>query len=216
LPRRIPSKASLPDVLARAINAPVSQSLGQPVVVENRAGANGNIAMEACAKAAPDGYTLCMPTGVIMSLNPFAYDRLPFDPLELVPVIHIGNFDQAIVVNASLPARSVRELLDLAKSKPGALNWASLGIGSTAHLYLEWIRVKTGAEFVHIPYAGSPQAVQAMLAGEAQVSTLTPGVVGPHVASGKMRVIAVVSGAKRSPFMPDVPTLTERSRRSRS
>jgi tripartite-type tricarboxylate transporter receptor subunit TctC len=201
--------ACLPDVLARAIQQPMSQAWGQPIVVENRAGANGNIAMEACSKAAPDGYTACLPGGVNITLNPYAYSNIPYDAQAMTPIVLVGNFDQAIAVNASLPVKTMRDLVDLAKSKPGAINWASLGIGSTAHLYLEWFRATTGANMVHVPYAGSPQAVQALLSGEAQVSTLTPGLLSGHAAAGKVRVLAVVSGDKRSPAMPDVPTLRE-------
>lgn len=201
--------ACLPDILGRAINQSLSQTFGQPIIIENRAGANGNIAMEACAKAAPDGYTLCMPANVILSLNPFAYEKLPFEPQELVSIVHVGNLDQAIAVHTSLPVRNIRELLDFARAKPGSLTWASLGSGSTAHLYLEWLSAKTGAQFLHVPYKGSPQALQALAAGEVMLTTLTPGVFTPLVASGKVRVIAVVSGDKRSPLMPDVPTLAE-------
>ena len=198
-----------PDILGRAINQPVSQVFGQPVVVDNRAGANGNVGVEACAKAAPDGYTLCMPANVIMSLNPFAYAHLTFDPQEMVPIIHLGNLDQAIAVNASVPARNVRELVELARAKPDAVTWASLGTGSTAHLYLEWLSAKTGAKFLHVPYKGSPQAMQALAAGEVMVTTLTPRIFAPLVASNRARVLAVVSGDKRSPLMPEVPSFAE-------
>jgi len=201
--------ACLPDLLARAIGAQLQESWGQPIVIDNRAGANGNISMEACAKSPGDGYSICLPAGVIMSINPFAYDKLPFDPLELVPIILLGNLDQAIAVHVSVPARDMKELVALAKAKPGTVTWASLGVGSTAHLYLEWMRVKTGADMVHVPYRGSPQAMQAITVGEVNALALTPGVFAPQAAAGKLRVIAVVTGSKRLASMPDVPTLSE-------
>ncbi|MSQ52307.1 MAG: tripartite tricarboxylate transporter substrate binding protein [Betaproteobacteria bacterium] len=201
--------ACLPDLLARAIGAQLQESWGQPVIIDNRAGANGNISMEACAKSAGDGYSICLPAGVIMSINPFAYEKLAYDPLELVPIILLGNLDQAIAVHASVPARNMKELVALARAKAGSITWASLGVGSTAHLYLEWMRVKTGVEMVHVPYKGSPQAMQAITVGEVQALALTPGVFAPQVAAGKLRVIAVVTGSKRLATMPDVPTLSE-------
>jgi tripartite-type tricarboxylate transporter receptor subunit TctC len=197
------------DNAARALSGVLGPAWGQAIVVENRAGANGNIGMEACARAPADGYTICFPTGVIMSLNPFAYSKMPFDPLELVPVVHVGVLDQAITVNAGLPVNDIRELVELGRAKPNSISWASLGMGSTAHLYMEWLQARTGARFVHVPYKGSPQLLQAVLGGEVNVSTNTPGVVSPGVKAGKLKVLAVVSGQKRSPLMPDVRTFAE-------
>jgi len=201
--------AGVVDNTARAFAGVLGPAWGQSIVIENRAGANGNIGTEACAKAPPDGYTICYPAGVIMTLNPVAYSKMPFDPLELVPVVHVGVLDQAIAVNAALPANSMKELLELGRSKPNTVTWASLGMGSTAHLYMEWLQAKTGARFVHVPYKGSPQLLQAMIAGEVNVSTNTPAVVSPGAKSGKLKVLSVVTGARRSPVMPDVPTLAE-------
>ena len=200
---------SLPDTLGRALGQWIGEAFGQPVVIDNRGGANGNIGMEACARAAPDGYTLCMASGAIIALNPFAYAKMPFEVDDLVPVSHIVNFDQGIGVDANLPIHDVRELVAYAKAKPGSLSWASLGNGSTAHLYMEWLQARTGARFVHVPYKGSPQALRAVASGEAHITTLTPTLFAPFVASGKTRVIAVVSGAGRTPTMPDVPTFAE-------
>src|SRR3954462_8917704 len=149
----IPFQAGgLNDSAGRAINQSLSQLWNQPIVIENRVGANGNIGMEACAKSAPDGYTVCFPTGVVMSLNPFAYSKLPFEPLEMVPVIHVGTLDQVITVSTTVPVKSVRELVEYGKANPGKLSWASLGMGSTAHLYMEWLQARTGAQFTHVPY----------------------------------------------------------------
>jgi tripartite-type tricarboxylate transporter receptor subunit TctC len=198
------------DNSARAFAQTLTAAWDQPIVIENRAGANGNIGMEACAKSPPDGYTLCYPTGVIMTLNPVAYSKMPFEVNDFVPVIHVGTLDQAVAVNSSLPVHNVQELIDLAKAKPNTITFASLGMGSTAHLYEEWLRAKYGAQFIHVPYKGSPQLLQAVTGGEVMVSTNTPAVVLPHVKAGKLRVIAVVADAKqRSPLLPDVKTMQE-------
>ena len=198
------------DNAGRAIAQALQQLWGQPIVIDNRTGANGNIGMEACAKSPPDGYTVCFPTGVILALNPFAYSKMPFEPLDLIPVIHIGTLDQALVVNSSVPVNNVRELVEYGRSHPGELSFASLGIGSTAHLYSEWFHAKTGAKFTHVPYKGSPQLIQAVAAAEVHISTNTPAVVQPFIKAGKLRLLGVVAEkGNRSPLFPDVPTLSE-------
>jgi tripartite-type tricarboxylate transporter receptor subunit TctC len=195
------------DVAGRAIGQHLSQLWGQPVLVENRVGANGNIGMEACARSAPDGHTICFPTGVVISLNPYAYSKLPFDPQELVPVIHVGIIDQVVTVSTSVPVKSIRELIEYGRANPGKLGWASLGMGSSAHLYMEWFHAKTGARFTHVPYKTSSQLLQEVLSGEMQISTSTPSTVGPQVKAGKLRALAVVTGKGGSPYLPGVPTL---------
>lgn len=200
---------SVPDTLARSLGLPIGEAFGHPVVVENRPGANGNIGMEACARATPDGYTICMASGAIITLNPFAYAKIPFEVEDLVPVVHVVNFDQAIAVAMSLPVNNIRELIDYARAKPGALSWASLGNGSTAHLYLEWLQSKSGVRIVHVPYKSSPQALQSVATVETHITTLTPTLFAPFVASGKIKVLAVVSGSARTPTMPNVPTFAE-------
>jgi tripartite-type tricarboxylate transporter receptor subunit TctC len=197
---------SLTDVVARAVAQGVSEAWGQPVVVDNRAGANGTIGMEACAKAGSDGYTICAPDGNIMTLNPYAYSRLPYDPLEFVPVVHLAELEQSIVVKASLPVKNMKELLDYARAKPGQVTWGSAGAGSTMHLYLEWLQTKTGVRFNHVPYKGPAELNRAMAAGEVEVTNLTTGSIAPHVRSGKVRMIAVVTGAKRTAFALDTPS----------
>ncbi|MSQ51796.1 MAG: tripartite tricarboxylate transporter substrate binding protein [Betaproteobacteria bacterium] len=202
--------AALNDAIARAVSQSLSQNWGQPIVVENRAGANGNIGTDVCAKAAPDGYTLCMPTGVVISLNPFAYSNMPFDPpRDLTPVIHVGILDQVIAVNTSVPANSIKELLEYAKARPGGLNWASLGVGSSGHLYMEWVQAKTAVRFTHIPYKGSQQLQMAVAAGEVHVTTNTPGGIRANIEAGKVRPLAVVAGRGRARGLPDVPTFLE-------
>lgn len=198
------------DNSARALVNSLTESFGQPIVVENRAGANGNIGAEACAKSASDGYTICFLQGVLVALNPLAYANIAFDiERDFVPVVHVNWFDSSITIHASVPANSVQELVALAKAKPGALNWGSLGMGSTSHLYMEWLQAKTGARFNHVPYKGAPQLLLAAATGEVQAMTNTPGTVLAHVRAGKLRVIAVISGKKRTPLMPEVPTFQE-------
>jgi tripartite-type tricarboxylate transporter receptor subunit TctC len=198
------------DTTARAVANEMAQALAQPIVVENRGGANGNIGGEACARAAPDGYSVCLINGVAITFNPFAYARMPFDvDRDLAPVVHVGFLDIAITVHASLPINSMRDLVEYAKARPGALNWGSLGIGSNSHMYMVWVESKTGTRFTHVPYKGAPPMFLAATTGEVQVTTNTPGTVLPHVKAGKLRVIAVVTSGKRSPLAPDVPTFRE-------
>jgi tripartite-type tricarboxylate transporter receptor subunit TctC len=198
------------DTSARAVASGLSAALGQPIVIENRGGANGNIGGEACAKAAPDGYNACLLNGVAVTFNPFAYAKMPFDvDRDLAPVVHVGFLDIAVAVHASLPVASMRELVEFAKANPGKVNWGSLGIGSAAHMYQVWLQSKTGAEFVHIPYKGAPAMFLAAASGEVHVSVYTPATVLPHVKTGKMRMIGVVTTKDRSPLAPEVPTLKE-------
>lgn len=198
------------DNAARAIAQSLSPTWGQSILVENRAGANGNIGVEACTKADPDGYTVCFPAGVIISLNPFAYAKLPFNPQrDLVPVVHVAVIDTSITVSTSVPANSVKELVELARNKPGVINWGSIGIGSASHLYMEWLQAKTGVKFTHVPYKGSPEVIRALISDEVQVLTNSPGVMLPHVKAGKTKMLAVVSNGERYPPLPHVPTLKE-------
>ncbi len=197
---------SLTDLVGRAIAQALSESWGQPIVVDNRAGANGTIGMEACSRAPADGYTICMPDGNIMTLNPYAYTKLPYDALAFVPVVPIAELEQSIVVKASLPVNSMKDLLDYARSHSGQVSWGSAGAGSTMHLYLEWLQAKTGVRFNHVPYKGPAELLRAMAAGEVDVTNLTTGTIAPFVRSGKLRMIAVVTGAKRTAFAGDTPS----------
>jgi tripartite-type tricarboxylate transporter receptor subunit TctC len=198
------------DNAARAIAQALSPSWGQSIVVDNRGGANGNIGVEACTRAEPDGYTVCFPAGVIISLNPFAYEKLPFNPQrDLVPVVHVGVLDTSVSASAGLPVNNMKELIELAKAKPGSINWGSIGIGSSSHLYMEWLQAKTGARFTHIPYKGSPEMIRALVSGEVQMLTNSPGVMLPHVKAGKARMLAVVTNGERFAPLPQVPTLKE-------
>ena len=198
------------DIVARGFAQEMSAPGAPPVIVDNRVGANGNIGMEACAKSTPDGSTLCVVTGVILSLNPFAYASMPFDAeKDFVPVIHLGTLNITVAVHPSVPANNMRELIELSKAKPGTVTWSSLGPGSTAHLYMEWLHARAGAAFNHIPYKGQPPMVLAAVSGEVNVTMLPPGAVAPLAKAGKLRVISMMSGAKRIASMPDVPTFIE-------
>ncbi len=206
----VPSPAgSLSDRVGRLLIIYLSQSFGQPIVAENRTGANGTLAMETCARAAPDGYTVCLTDGNIMTLNPYAYAKLSYDPHNFVPVIHFAELEQLLVVTPALPVKSVRELVEYAGSNPGQVTWGSAGAGSSMHLYLEWIQVKTGARFNHILYKGPAPLVQAIAAGEVQVTSLTTGTAAPLVKAGKLRPIALIAGQRRSAFAGDTPSFAE-------
>ena len=196
------------DIVSRAIAQSLSQSFGQSMVVENKVGANGILGMEACARAPADGYTVCVPSFSQMTMNPVLYSKLPYDPLkDFAPVVLIGAINSSIVVHVSVPVNSVRELIDYAKTRPGALNWGSWGVGSFPHLYMAWLQSVSATSYTHVPYKSIGQAVTAVAAGEVQVLLNTPGLMAPLVKAGKIRALAVV-GHRRSPHM-DVPTLKE-------
>lgn len=197
------------DLMARAVSQSIGPTLGQPIIVENRIGANGTIAMEACAKGGSDGHVMCLPDGNIMTLNPFAYAKLPYDPLEFTPIIHIGDFEQSISVNSAVPAKNMKELIDYARARPGQVTWGSGGRGSTMHLYLEWIQAKTGVKFNHILYKGPPDLARALASGEVEATNLSSSTVGPLVKDGKVRMIALISGKQRSQYAGDTPTFAE-------
>jgi tripartite-type tricarboxylate transporter receptor subunit TctC len=165
--------------------------------------------MEACAKAAPDGYTLCGVHNTPISINPFVYAKLPYDPpRDFAPVIQIGVVNTALAINASMPVNSLRQLIDYAKSKPGALNWASWGSGSPSHLYLSWLQSEAGVSFTHVPYKTPDQALTAVLTGEAHAIHNAPGVLQQHVKAGKMKALAI-TGDQRSRLLPETPTYKE-------
>ena len=196
------------DTLSRTIGQKLTESWGQQIVVENRPGASGNIGTDAAAKSAPDGYTLLMTPSSIAS-NPSLYPKLAYDPVkDFVPVSEVAWTAMILVVHPSVPANSVKELIALAKSKPGQLNYASAGRGTTNHLAGELFKYMAGIDMVHIPYKGNPLAVLDVLSG--QVSVMFDFMITslPHVKAGKLRALAVTD-AKRSPQLPDVPTVSE-------
>ena len=197
------------DSLVRAVSQRLQDVLGQPFVVDNRPGANGNIGLDNCAKASPDGYTLCMTTNDSISINPFLYSKLPFDAArDLVPVAPLSWANGIFVTHPSIPASNLRELLALGKQKPGEITWGTWGNGSTSHLYLAWMNSETGAQITHVPYKGSAPLLQAMLAGEVSAGFLASGILMPHLKAGKLKPLAVM-GAKRLDSLPNVPTLPE-------
>ena len=196
------------DILLRSVLPKFSENLGQPILVDYRTGAGGNVAMEAVAKAAPDGYTLLMGTPGLTT-NAFLYDKLGFDPLkDLAPVSLIGSVPNALIVTPSLPANSVRELIALAKAQPGKLNYASSGTGTSLHLAAELFRIGAGLDMQHIPYKGGAQAQTDVMGGQAQIMfNVLPSAL-PQIKAGKLKVLAV-TGKTRSEALPDVPTMIE-------
>jgi len=197
------------DIASRALAHELTQSLGQPVTVDNRPGAGGNIGAEITAKSAPDGYTLLMTTSGIMAINPALYSKVPFDALkDFTPVSLVVSLNNVLVVNPGLPYKSVKDVIAAAKANPGKLTYASSGNGTSIHLSGELFKSMTGVDMLHIPYKGSAPAVTDLLAG--QVNMMFDNIPSslPHIRAGKLRALAV-TGAKRSPLLPDVPTIAE-------
>jgi tripartite-type tricarboxylate transporter receptor subunit TctC len=196
------------DINARLAASKLSEYLGQQFIVENRPGAGTNIANEAVAKAAPDGYTLLFNSPAV-AINMSLYKNPGYDLLrELTAVSVFSESTNILVVPSSLPAKSVAELVALAKEKPGALNYSSAGPGTTQHLAAELFKLRTGTKIVHVPYKGSAPSITALIAGDVQLSFVNPIAIGQHVKSGRLRALGV-AGAKRTALMPDVPTLKE-------
>jgi tripartite-type tricarboxylate transporter receptor subunit TctC len=198
-----------PDVVARALAEPLARALGQPVVVENRPGAGGNIAADAVAKAAPDGHTLLMGTNGPLAVSPALYRDLPYDPLrDLASVVLVGTSPNLVAVNPSMGVTSLGQLVERARAEPGKLNFSSVGKGSISQLSMELLNSAAGIRTVHIPYNGGAPAVTALLAGDVQVLSLNPTAIIPHMQAGKLTVIAQ-TGARRSPLIANVPTVAE-------
>jgi tripartite-type tricarboxylate transporter receptor subunit TctC len=196
------------DQLARAIGQPLQDALGQPVVVENRAGANGNIGGEAIAKSPADGYTLLMSSGGMVSVNPHLYPKMAFDPAkDLVPVAAAARVAVYLVTKPSLPATTVQDFVKYVKANPGRLSFGSPGSGSSPHLAAEMMKAQAGLYAVHVPYRGAAPALQDLLAGQLDFY-FDPGIGLQHAKSGRLKILAVGS-MKRSPLFPDVPTLHE-------
>ena len=197
------------DVMARQIAEKLAGPWGQPVVVENKPGANTIVAGDAVAKAAPDGHTILMTTDATFSINPHLYAKLPFDPQrDFIPVTMLVLLQQMLVAHPSLPANSLAELIAYAKQNPGKVNYASYGSGSQPHLAGEMLKHKAGIDLVHVPYKGISLAVPAVIAGEVQLtfSGIATG-MGP-VKAGRIKAIAI-GGKSRSPLLPQVPTFSE-------
>ena len=196
------------DLVARAVAQQMSEVWKQPVVVVNRPGAGGNIGAEAVARAAPDGYALLMGTTALAS-SPALYSRLAYDPTrDLAPVSLVVTMSNVLVVHPALPARSVKELLALAQARPGLLNSASAGVGSSNHLALVLFNTMTGAGIAHIPYKGAAPAVADVMGGHVAMTFVPIAAAVPPVKAGKLRPLGV-TGARRSAALPAVPTINE-------
>ena len=199
----------LGDSFARAVGEELAKRLGQPVVIDNRPGASQAIGAEATAKAPPDGHTLFMGTQSGLVINTIARKQLPYDPVrDLAPVTMLFTTPLYLVVHPSVPAHSVKELIALARAKPGKLTFASIGSGSSQHLAGEMLRARAKVDIVHVPYKGSSPAMTDLLGG--QVDMMFEGGVSslPHVRSGKLRALAT-TGRRRADAMPELPTMVE-------
>jgi tripartite-type tricarboxylate transporter receptor subunit TctC len=197
------------DVLTRVLADKLTQSLGQPVVVENKPGAGGSIGADLAAKSPADGYTLLMATGSTHSVGPHLNPRLPYDPVkDFTPVIYVGSSTNVLLVSPALGVGSVKELIALAKSKPGGLNYATSGIGSVAHLTSEMFASMAGIKLTHVPYKGTQLSITDLVAGQVALlfdSTITGRA---HIEQGRLKGLAV-SSRKRSAVLPDIPTVDE-------
>jgi len=203
------SAGGAPDQLARLVAQKLSDSLGQPVVVDNRAGAGGVVGADMAAKSAPDGYTLLLTTTAIYAILPNLRKDLPYDPVkDFVPISRIATASNVLVVNNALPAKNIAELVKLAKEKPGALNYASAGVGTPAHLAGEMLNLLADIKVVHVPYKGAAPALTDVIAGNAQYIITSPIAAGAHMTGGRVRALAT-TGAQRNPSLPDLPTIAE-------
>ncbi len=197
------------DVLGRNIAQRAAAELGQPFVIDNKPGASGFLAFDACAKAPSDGYTVCLATGEGMSLNPFLFSKMPYDPSkDFVAVADLVRISGVIVASAKTPYDSMNDMVAYARANPRAINWASFGLGSNPHIYLSWIDHQAKVEITHVPYKGSAQTIPALLSGESDVTYIALGFVLPLIKSGKLKPLAVTT-PKRLPQLPNVPTLSE-------
>ena len=197
------------DLLPRIVGAKLSEKRKQPVVIENKVGASGNIGMAEGARAAPDGYTLVLAPAGNLTVNPILFRTLPFDTYkDLTPVTNLAQVPNVLVVHPSVPARTFKELVAYAKANPGKLNFASPGEGSGAHLAGELLKVDAGVDLVHVPYKGLAPAVNDLLGGTTQMMFAGISTVIQHIRSGKLVALAIATSA-RSPQLPDVPTVAE-------
>jgi tripartite-type tricarboxylate transporter receptor subunit TctC len=197
------------DFMARLLKDPMSETLGQPIVVENRPGAGGSTATGNVAFAAPDGYTLLFTVNAPVTMNKFLQKSYPIDPREqLAPIVNTAEVQLALAVHESIPVKTVAELVAYAKERPGKLSYGSAGIGSAHHIAGELLKQKTGIDIQHVPYRGGGPAIQDLLAGHIALSFGTTPAVLPHAQGGKIRIIALAE-ARRDPDMPDVPTVAE-------
>ena len=199
----------LVDVLARAVGDELSKSLGQPVIVENRPGAGGNIGADAVAKSAPDGYTLLMTSAGILTANEFLYAKMPFDTATaFVPVSNVADMPMMVVVNPKIEAKTLAEFVAYAKANPGKLNFGSPGVGTTGHLGLALFMHAAGIRLTHVPYKGAAPAITDLIAGQIDGVVDNPPTVLPHIQAGKLKPLAVAAKTRMTQ-LPDLPTAAQ-------
>jgi tripartite-type tricarboxylate transporter receptor subunit TctC len=197
------------DFYARVVQQPLSEVLGQTIVIDNKAGASGMVGAEAVAKSAPDGYTLLLGNIASLAINVGIYPKMAYDPVkDFTPIIRTVDVNYVLVVHPSLPVKTVPELVAYAKANPGKLSYGSAGSGSLPHLGTELFKAQTGTSMVHVPYKGGGPMVTDLLGGSVQVVIGDQANLMPHVQSGKLRALAVAT-PKRSPNAPDLPTIAE-------
>ena len=200
---------SATDVVVRIVGNKLQELLGQPVVVDARPGAGGTVGTDLAAKSPPDGYVLAMGNNSSHGANVALYPKLPYDPVrDFAPIIFVASTAYVLSTHPSLPVKSVKELIAFAKARPGQLNYASAGNGSTHHLSGELLKLMAGIDMVHVPYKGTTPAIAALLAGEVSVMFATITGIQPHIRTGRARGLAV-STAKRSTMLPELPTVSE-------
>jgi tripartite-type tricarboxylate transporter receptor subunit TctC len=195
------------DVMARILSQTLSESLGQPVIIDNKPGASGNIAASEVVRAAPDGHTFLIAPTSVETANPSLFKSNILPSRDLTPVASVGRTQMYLVAKPQMAAKDVRELVALARAKPGTLSYASAGSGTPPHLACELFKQATATSITHIPYRGAAPALQDVLSGQADF-VCDPGIAFPHIRTGKVKLLGVVS-TKRSPFFPDTPTVSE-------
>ena len=199
---------STPDIVARVVSERLTNRLGKPFVVDNKPGAGGMLGTDAVAKAAPDGQTIGISIAGPLAVNTLLYRKMPYDPADLAPITIAATQASVVVASPSLNVGSAAELVTLLKANPGKYNYSSMGAGSISHLAMEALAARSGTQMVHVPYAGSGPAVAALLAGDTHVAALPAAAVMGHIKAGKLKALAVAT-EKRSPALPELPTLRE-------
>jgi tripartite-type tricarboxylate transporter receptor subunit TctC len=202
------SPGGVTDTMARIVAQRLTESLSQNVIVDNRGGGNGSVGAIAVAHSPPDGLTLLVTSDATITANPHLSSKLGYSAKDFTPIIVLCRGTPMLVVNASVPANSVKELIALAKARPGALNYGSYGVGTYAHLSMEDFKQRTGTDIVHIPYRGATPAAQALLAGDVNMLLLNLSSIEAHEKTGKVKILAA-AGDKRTPARPELPTIAE-------
>jgi tripartite-type tricarboxylate transporter receptor subunit TctC len=202
------SPGGVTDTMARIVAQRLTEQIGQTVVVDNRAGGNGSVGAVAVSNAPKDGLTLLVTSDATITANPSLSSKLPYSAKDFTPIIVLCRGTPMLVINGSVPANNMKELIALAKSKPGALNYGSYGVGTYAHLSMEEFKQRTGTDIVHIPYRGAAPAAQALLAGDVSMLLLNYSSIAEHEKSGKVKILAA-AGDKRAQVRPELPTIAE-------